>query len=44
MDQKMMIDFCILSADLFSDVLGWLDTGVKRGAECHPVFIFLDIV
>ena len=30
MDQKSLIDFCIVSSDLFSDVL---DVRVKRGAE-----------
>ena len=30
MDQKSLIDFCIVSSDLFSDVL---DIRVKRGAE-----------
>ena len=30
MDQKSFIDFCIVSSDLFSDVL---DVRVKRGAE-----------
>ena len=30
MDQKSLIDFCIISSDLFSDVL---DVRVKRGAE-----------
>ena len=30
MDQKFLIDFCIVSSDLFSDVL---DVRVKRGAE-----------
>ena len=38
MDQKSLIDFCIVSSDLFSDVL---DVQVKRGAELstdhHPV-------
>ena len=30
MDQKSLIDFCIVSSDLFSDEL---DVQVKRGAE-----------
>ena len=30
MDQKSLIDFCIVSSDLFSDVL---DVRAKRGAE-----------
>ena len=30
MDQKLLIDFCIVSSDLFSDVL---DVRVERGAE-----------
>ena len=30
MDKKSLIDFCIVSSDLFSDVL---DVQVKRGAE-----------
>ena len=30
MDQKSLIDFCIVSSDLFSNVL---DLRVKRGAE-----------
>ena len=42
MDQKSLVDFCIVSSDLFSDVL---DGRVKRGAELstdyHPVVCFL---
>ena len=42
MDQKSLIDFCIVSSDLFSDVL---DVRVKRGAELstdhHLVVCFL---
>ena len=30
MDQKSLIDFCVVSSDLFSDVL---DVRVKRGAK-----------
>ena len=42
MDQTPLVDFCIVSSDLFSDVL---DGRVKRGAELstdyHPVVCFL---
>ena len=44
MDQKSLIDFCIVSSDLLSDVL---DVRVKRGAELstdhHLVVYFLQL-